>query len=171
VEYISSEKQNKIDGSNTTFYLKEVHNSIYQIGDYDNDGDVDTDDFEIYTLDTSSSPATRTAETVSTLSDRKLGKIVLDSAPASTKTLYATYSVAPLDENTPDQLIKQATAQLASALAFTNIDAKKLKGFRIGKIAVTKQTDGFNIFMNQYNDTIFKINQRISRFEDNISQD
>jgi len=169
VEYIDAEKENKIDGSNTAFYLKEIKDG-YQIGDYDNDGDVDTSDFYAYTIDTSTSPATRATVTVSTI-DKALGKIVLSAAPSTTKNLYVSYSVAPFDENTPAQLIKQAATQLVSALAFTNIDAKKLQSFTIGKIRIIRQSDGFNLFMNQYHDTVYKINQRINRFEDNISQD
>ena len=168
VEYIDAEKENKMDGSNTTFYVKDTHKSKFQLGDYDNDGDVDKDDFYVYTLDTSTSPATRATETVSTI-DRALGKFVLSSAPSTTENLYVTYSVAPLDENTPNTLLTEACAQLVAALAFTNINAKKLQGFTIGKIKVTKQSDGFNMMYKQYEDTMYRINMKINRFEENVN--
>jgi len=166
VSYIDSEKENKIDGSNTTFYLLDVHKNNLQIGDYDNDGDVDTSDFYVYTID---NEGTRSDYTVSTLDDKKNGKITLSSAPSTNETLYVTYSVAPLDEDTPDTLIKQACAQLTAALAFTKIDAKKLAGFTIGKVKVTKQSQAFQIYYDMYKRTVEKINQRVSEFQDNIS--
>src|SRR4030042_1776115 len=170
VQYIDSEKENKIDGSNKTFYLKEI-TANREIGDYDNDGDVDTSDFYLYTIDSSTSPATRTALTVTTLTSRTLGKIVVSSAPSTNQSLYVSYTVAPIDENTPHQLIKMAATQLVSAYAFTKINAKKIGSFTLGKIKVTKQSDAFELMYSQYERTVAKINAHMSFFEKNISGD
>lgn len=167
VKYISAEKENDIDGSNTTFYLKDVHDNHLHLGDYDDDGDVDTDDMEFYTLD-NSVPAVRTTYSVSSLDDTEIGKVTLSSSPTSDETLYVTYSVAPLDESGPDQLIKQACVQLTAALAYTKIKASKIGKFKIGKISVTQQgrDTPFAVFYDMYKNTVFKINARMAAFEE-----
>ena len=46
VVYISAEKDNEIDDSNTTFYTQK-----FPIGDYNNDGNISADDIKVYTID------------------------------------------------------------------------------------------------------------------------
>ena len=153
VEYISAEKENDIDGSNTTFYVKHPW-----IGDYNNDGQVTTADLYVYTID---SDGTRTVYTVSSIDDTRVGKFTLSSAPTSSEELYVTYASAPVDVETPDSLVKLACAQLAAALAFTRIDAGKAQSFRVGKIAVTKQTEGFTQFITEYRRTVNLIRSKV----------
>jgi hypothetical protein len=153
VRYIDSEKQNKIDGSNTVFYAKAVHNSMKEIGDYDDDGSVDEDDIYAYTIN---EEGTRTVYTVSSLDSANLGKFTLASAPSTSEVLFITYVVFPIKASS--NLIKVACSQLAAAYAFTQIDAVKLQAYRIGKVAVSKQRQGFSTLNAIYNQTIDRIN-------------
>ena len=152
IEYIDEVRENDIDSSNTTYYVKFWKD--YYIGDIDNDGSVDTTDITVYQVDADD---VETELTVSTITPDE-GKFVLSSAPDSSVDLYVTYVRAPLDEDTPHQMIKLACAQLVAALSFTRLDAKKIRSFRIGKVAVTKQSDAYNTFYNQYRRTINDIN-------------
>lgn len=159
VTYINNEKDNDIDGSNTTFYAREVHKSRKELGDFNNDGTVDEDDIEAYTID---AEGNRSSVTVSSVDDPKIGKFTLENAPASDDTLYITYSVAPLDESTPHKLVETACIQLTAAYAFTRIDSSKLGSFKIGKIRVGKQTEGFTKLYDGYKKTVRSINSRIT---------
>jgi len=152
IEWLDDVRENKINGENKTYYVK--YWKDYYIGDLNNDGTVNTDDVIVYQVDAND---VETQLTVSSVSPEE-GKFELASAPESTVELYVTYARAPLDEQTPHPLIKLACAQLTAALAFTRLDAKKLRSFRVGKIAVTKQSDAYNIFYNQYRRTINQIN-------------
>jgi hypothetical protein len=149
VIYISSEKKNDIDGSNKVFYTKN-----YPIGDSNDDGSVSVSDIYFYTL---KGDGTRTDYTVSAITDADKGKITLITAPPSGEEPYMTYYSCPISINTPHPLIKLACIQLTAALAFTRIDSKKVAGFRVGKIAVTKQSQAFTKYLDEYQRTIYLI--------------
>jgi hypothetical protein len=154
VEYISYEKENKTDGSNTTFYTKK-----YPIGDYDNDGEVLTGDIQAYTIDGS---GTRTTYSVSSIDDDEIGKFTLSSAPSSNETLYLTYVKAPLEEATPHYLIKKACIFLSAALAHTKVDTDKYKTLKLGRLSAMKFESEYTKYMTLYNDTVYQINDTLS---------
>ena len=104
VNYISTEKENKIDSSNTTFYTQK-----FPIGDYNNDGSISIADIKVYTIN---NEGTRTSYIVSSIDDADIGKFTLSSAPTQNENLYITYVKAPLDEETPHSLIKLACVYL-----------------------------------------------------------
>ena len=154
VEYIDDTRENLIDDSNTTYYVKFWKD--FYLGDLDNDGDVDTSDVEVIGVD---SDDVEHALTVSSVTHDE-GKIVLSSAPPSTYKLYITYARSPVDESTPNTLVKLAAAQLTAALSFTNLTAKNVSKFRVGKIAVTQQSEGYEKLFSAYQNTL----NRIRRF-------
>jgi hypothetical protein len=149
VLYINNEKENAIDGVNKTFYTKN-----YPIGDKNNDGTIGADDIYVYTL---SSTGVRTNYVVSTISNDEIGKFTLTTAPSNLEVLYLTYYSSTVDMETPHALVKLACAQLASALAFSSFDVKKVSKFRVGKIAVTETSRAFQYFMEEYRKTLQRI--------------
>lgn len=156
VRYIDSTRENKIDGSNTTFYVQWWKN--HYIGDLDNDGDVDSDDVIFYLVD---SDGTETTATVSSV-DVSTGKITLSSAPDSDNNCYITYAKAPLDENTPHFLIKKACVELTAALCYMRIDKNQITRVKLGKWTIFKQPDIFKDYYNRYRDTIYLIQNKIA---------
>jgi len=150
---IDSEKENKINGSNTTFYTRS-----WPLGDNDNSGTVDTDDVLVWSFD---STGARTALTVSSIDDVTLGKFTLSAAPESNVTLRVTYSWVPLgiNLNTPYKLVELACMQLSAAMAFMKVDPLILKQL--------DTVDGVNIpstskdYMRQYNETMVKLKSEI----------
>ena len=152
VENISTEKENDIDGSNTTFYVKHPY-----IGDRNNDGSITTDDIYVYTLD---SDGNRTDRTVTSV-DWKTGKFVLSSAPTSSEELYVTYVSTKIDCNAPHQLVKKACIELAAAIAYSKVEASNFR--RIGGLGglslVAPET--YNIYYQLYQRTLSKIRRTL----------
>ena len=150
VTYINSEKENDIDGSNTTFYVRHPW-----IGDYNNDGEVDESDFYVYTINNTGA---RTVYTVTSLDNARIGKFTLSSAPTSIETLYVSYSRATVDLTT-NKLVDMACIYLAAALATTKLDAGQLRTFRMGKVYVSREVSPYTDYMNKYRDLVMKIKQ------------
>ena len=154
VVYISAEKDNEIDDSNTTFYTQKV-----PIGDYNNDGNISADDIKVYTID---NDGTRASYTVSSIDDASIGKFTLSSAPSQTETLYISYVKAPLDEIVPHPLIKLACVYLSASLGHTMVGTDKYKTLKLGRLSVMKFGSEFSSNMNMYNSTINQINDTMS---------
>ena len=154
VEYIDNTKQNKIDGSNTTFYTKK-----YPIGDLDNDFNVTTSDIEAYSVD---GDGTKTTLTVSTITP-KTGAFTLDSAPNNVE-IYLTYKTSQLeiDRDNLHPLVKLACAFKAGALGFSKLNVGKYKNFRLGNMTIFKDNDAHKYLNSQYNETLARINDRRS---------
>ena len=153
VEYIDNEKQNTVNGTNTTFYTKD-----FPIGDYDGDSDVDTSDIKVYQF----SPTTgaRTELTVSTITPNE-GKFVLSSAPtAAAGKMTVTYNKSSLSVSTPDPLVKMATACLTAAWAYTKINVGKAPRWRIGSTQIWRDMESFNTWYSKYLQLVEQINNR-----------
>jgi len=157
--YIDQYRENKVDGSNATFYVQDSYK--YFLGDFSNDGVITIADVEVYIYDPSAK--TKTEATISSV-DWKLGKIVLSSAPASNTTVYITYARAPLDESTPHRLVKEACRALAASLAYMKIRAEDYQKLDLGDFSVTAYAGGqtknspFGIYSDVYQELMDKIN-------------
>jgi len=149
VLYIDSEKENTIDGVNTTFYVKYPY-----IGDADNDGSVDASDIIAYALDSESN---RSSISVSSVDDIETGKITLASAPQSGYELYFCYYQAPLDENTPHPLIKQACIALTAAMAYQRIPDGSVKSFRLGNFSIVRMKSTSAEYYEEYYNIVRRI--------------
>ena len=154
VSNISVEKENLVDGRNTKYYT-----AHFPIGDRDDNGVVSGIDVYAYTLD---SDGARTQIVVSGITNSELGgPLWLTTPPSSNIRLYFTYFSSPVDMEAPHRLVNLACSQLAAALCFTRIDVTKVQSYRIGKIAVMRQSQAFDIFRRQYYDTINRIRQEM----------
>jgi len=131
VQFIDDVRENKIDGSNTVYYVRASW--CWFLGDYDNDGDVDTSDVVVYEYD---SDDNKTELSVSSVDEE--GKITLSTAPESTSKVTITYAYAPVSEYTPDPLLKLATMQLSAAMAFSKIHARDWSKLSLGKLSVSR---------------------------------
>ena len=156
VTEIDDEKENDIDGSNTTFYTR-----FFPVGDLNNDFEVDENDIEVYSID---SEGTRTTLTVTTVYP-STGKFILSSAPASTiAKLLITYkqSQLRLDRSNLHPLVKTACTLLAGAWAFSKLNTGKSPHWRIGNTLVIRDTQAYNTMMHRYQAILASINDRIS---------
>ena len=160
IEQIDLTRENKIDGSNKTFYVKKSFE--WYIGDADDDGDVDTDDITVYKY---ASDGTKTEMTISEIYPNE-GKFVLEDAPESGSTLTVTYVYAPVSESDPHPMLKQACAYLAAALAFTRIETGYYEKLQLGKLTLQNMTSGFTQFYRLYERILHMLKSRMTRRTD-----
>lgn len=165
---LSGEKENDIDGSNKTFYLRGTHLSELQVGDRNDDGVVDASDLNVYQIDGDDNRVTNLNVT---LQDKNIGKLQVEDASGNALEdgdLYASYELAPVDEDGygtdfssggPDRRVETACAQLTAAYAFTNVEASKLKDFSVGDVTINSQSEGASIMRQEYRNTVKKITQ------------
>ena len=161
IGYIDVERENTLDGSNKTFYIADVYrDSGNYLGDYDNDGDVDTSDVAIYSINSS---GTKTTYTVSTV-DATLGKITLSTAPSLSETLYASYIYFPLPYN--HALVTQACRELTASYCFDYLEFGQVKQIREQGTAYYRHTDAGKEMMKRYRTTVNEIiASRLSRVD------
>lgn len=152
VKYISPERENKVDGTNKTFYIQ-----FWPLGDKDNNGSVSITDIYAYSID---ADGLRTARTLESIDNVELGKFTMVTAPPSDETFYISYFSTPLLIEPPHMLIRTACIQLTAALCYTKIDASKIKKFRVGKVSIMQQSEAYDTFYNNYQRTINKIRSK-----------
>lgn len=162
VLWIDKTRENKIDSSNTTYYVKNW--KMYYIGDRNNSGSVTIADIKVILVNNDDEESEATVSSIT----HDEGKFVLSTAPTSSTAneMYVTYVISPVDESTPHSLITQACSFLTAAYAFTRIDAKKIAQFSIGKVRVTRQSQAFDIYYKEYQ----KVLNRIRRYPLRISK-
>lgn len=173
VSKINNDKENIIDGNNTEFYLKEVHNSFRELGDLNDDGIVDSKDIKIW------SDKTDNNIEVQEILDAETGKYVAKEEVSdgvfepisSTEDIYVRYRHAPVSVAEPNSMVEVACAQLTGAYCFSNIETSKLKNFSIGDVTIRKQTQGFSLMMDQYTESMRRIvNRELIAFDKNKNE-
>lgn len=155
IEYIDTTRRNRIDGSNTTFYVERWEK--YYIGDSDNDGTISTVDVAVYQIATD---GTETQVNLSSI-DQDYGQFVVAAAPSAGVRLEITYYSAPVDMSTPHQLIKQACVYLTAAMCNAKINFGKATSFRAGNTSITRDMDAYNRFYELYQKTIESLRDMI----------
>jgi len=161
VLYIDEYRQNKIDGNNTTYYVKNWKGKY--LADMDNDGDVDTDDIEVIIADPTND--TETSATVSSISASE-GKFVLSSAPSSGKRLYITYEWCYRDPSTPDPLIELACTLLTAAYCYAKINIGRAPQVAFGNTRIYRHIDSFDHYYQRFLKVVAQINNRMSDYKE-----
>jgi len=156
IEYIDDVRENKIDGSNTTFYVSKSF--LWYLGDYNNDGAVTVDDIVVYEYKNDD-----TKEQLTVTSIDEVGKFVVSTAPASTSYITATYSYCPISEQQPHALIKKACIELTAAMAFSKIHARDWDRLSIGKLSISRARleRPFDLYYRKYRNTLNIIRSRM----------
>ena len=159
VEYIDDYRQNKLDGSNTTFYIPQSWS--WYFGDRNNSGTITIDDVEAWEY---KSDSTREQLTVSTIDEK--GKIVVSTAPAATSTaLKLNYVYSPVSENglSCDMLIKLATAYMTASLASLKLEARDNWSVNLDRLKLKNTPKAYYTYKEQYYDVLERINYRARR--------
>lgn len=155
IEYIDGYRENDIDGSNTTFFVKNWEGKY--IADRDNDGDVDISDIEVFEVDESAD--TETSMTVSSITHNK-GKFVLSTAPVTGKYYYITYKWSYVDTSTPSPLVKMACVLLSAAWAHAKINWGTAPSVSFGNTRILRHMESFDKFYRQYQRIVNQINNK-----------
>ncbi len=155
ITWIDNTRQNKIDGSKTTYYVQNWHGKF--LADRDNDGGVDTGDVIVYQV---TSEGTETKLTISAI-DSDDGNITLDSAPESGVRLFITYSWAYKDPSTPDELIKLACINLTAAYCYAKINIGRAVRTDFGNTRIIRHMDSFKHYHDRYLDLVRQVNSKM----------
>ena len=151
VQYIDNTRQNKLDGSNKTFYVK---NSITNyFSDKNDDGELTVSDIKVV-LEADDELST---VTVSTIDEE--GSFVLASAPAQdTAAMYVTYCYSYYDITIPDKLINLLATYLSASYSILVVDSGLPYMTKLGNISISvpiantmyKQfNDRYNVLLNK----------------------
>ena len=152
VSYIDSTRKNTLDGSNTTFYVRNWEGKY--LADMNNDGDVDTNDIKVYQV---ASDGTETELTVSSITHDE-GKFVLSSAPSSDVRLYVTYEWCYKDVSTPDQLVKMACVFLTASYCYGKLNIGMSPNLKFGNQSITRDMNSPEYYRRRAYDLINDIN-------------
>ena len=152
ISYIDGTRQNDIDGSNTTYYIKNWKGNW--ISDYNYDGSIDTSDITVYAV---ASDDTETTATVSSITSSE-GKFVLDTAYASSYNLYVTYAYTFIDPETPDPLLELACTYLTAAYAYLKRDAGLDGTQKFGNVTINqKLSSSYGEYYNRYKEIMNRL--------------
>ena len=160
IDYIDETRENKIDGSNTTYYVKNWKGKY--LADMDNDGDVDTDDIIVYQV---ASDGTETKLTVSSV-DADDCKFILNSAPSSGVKLYVTYEWCYKDPSVPDPLIKLACILITSAYCYGKINIGMAPQTAFGNVKIYRHINSFDIYYKRFLEVVSKINNQMPDYKE-----
>ena len=156
IEYIDSYRQNKIDGSNTTFYVKNWKDRY--LADMNDDGTVDVNDIEVIIADPTTN--SETTATVSSISPSE-GKFTLSSAPTAGQKLYVTYEWCYRDPSEPDPLIALACTLLVSAYCYAKINIGRAPQVAFGNTKIYRHIDSFDHYYQRFLKIVSQINNRL----------
>jgi len=153
-------RENKIDGSNTEYFVQKSWD--WFLFDLNSDGDVNTSDAEVWLYD--SADDSKTAATVSAIDE--VGKITLSSAPAeATDYVKITYRYAPVSIDDP--LVNTACTLLTAAYCYLKLRADEADTIGLGPIRVSFKSKTFDSYFKQYQDVVYSI-KKLPRRVDKI---
>lgn len=156
IEYIDNTRENDIDGTNTTFYIKNWEGKF--IADRNDDGAVSTSDIEVVKVATD---GTESSVALSSI-DASKGKFIVSSAPGSDYTLYVTYNWSYADCATPAPIVKMACVLLTIAWAQMKLNVGKAPQASFGNVKFFRHMSAFEKYYKEYQRIVDKINNRMA---------
>ena len=149
IKQFSDIKLNTIDGSNTTYYVKNGF-----IGDLNDDFEVTASDVEVW----GEKEGVRTDFTVSSV-DASEDQYTLSAALANDGSIYYhKYKFARQRMDTPAPIVQVAALQIVAAWAMSKLNVGKATRFHLGNMTVFRDTNAYEHYMRRYDETIAKIN-------------
>jgi hypothetical protein len=163
VRPIDNTRENKIDGSNTIFYVQNWR-GVY-LGDMDNDGDVDISDVIVRQV---TSTGTESTLTVSAIDDDDM-KITLTTAPSSGVYLYIDYAYSYVRQGEVDNMVKLACTYLTAAYCYAKINIGRAPSINFGSTSLTRHMQSYNHYMERYQDMVKQILERGGMIRSEVS--
>jgi len=155
VEYVDSTRENEIDGTNTTYYIKNWKGKF--LADMNNDGDVDTDDIIIYSVASDGTETKLTGSSDISSIDVSACSFTLATAPDNV-TLYVTYEWCYKDPYTPDPLIKLACTLLSSAYCYAKVNIGRAPQINFGNMRIYRHMASFDHYYKRFLTVVTQIN-------------
>lgn len=156
IKYLSPTRENEIDGTNKTYYIKNWEGNF--ISDANFDLSVTITDLTLVAVSTNDS----------TESSVTINSLVYDSGSFEVTTaqnnvdLFLDYSYSSFNPVTPDPLLKIATEYLTASYAYMRIDSGQKKKVRFGNVSITNSTGSESssaFFANKYKDILLQLNE------------
>ena len=151
---IDETRENKINGSNTAFYVRKW---MQHIADMNNDGKVTTNDITVYQVDSAS---VETQLAVSSISPDE-GKFVLATAPSGGVKLYVTYEWCYVSEYIPHALVKLACEYLTTAFAFEKVERGLSPQQVYGNVKIYRDMAAGSDSHKRYREVVTQINSQM----------
>jgi len=155
VSYIDQTRTNKIDSSNTTYYLRNWKDKF--IADMDNDGTIDTSDLTVYQV---ASDGTETTLTISSIDTDNLS-FTLSAAPVGGVKLYVTYEWCYRNPATPDALIKLACTLLSASYCYAKVNIGMAPQQSWGNVRLYRHMTSFDHYYQRYLKIVSQINSLV----------
>ena len=162
VVQIDNTRTNKINGTNTTFYVQNWKGKY--IGDSNDDGAITATDVVVHLV---ASDNTESTATVSSVTSGE-GKYVLSSAPTdqTAAEMYVTYNWCFVDPSTPSAKISLACAFLVIAYAYEKINRGMSPQQVYGNVRFMRDMRAGNEFFKKYEAEVSKINDEMGDYEE-----
>lgn len=157
---IDNTRKNTIDGSNTTFYVKNWEGKY--IGDYNDDGSITTGDMTVYYV---GSEGTETTTTLSSI-DSNDGKFVVTTAPSTSQSMFINYDWTYIDPDTPSKTLVLATSLLVAAYSYEKINRGMSPQQVYGNVRFMRDMRAGNDYFKRYEEIISKINSNMGDWEE-----
>jgi hypothetical protein len=159
VQYIDETRQNEIDGTNKTYYIKNWKGNF--ISDFNYDFSVNASDVTMYSVDGNGNELEVSIDSVT----YDEGKIVV-TTEQNNVDLYITYVYTYFDPVNPDPLLKLATEYLAGAYTYMRINSSQKKQVKFGNVTITNgigKESAYNFLFDKYMDIIRQLNENTGR--------
>lgn len=162
---IDDTRENTIDGSNKTFYVRKWEGKY--IADSNDDGIVDDSDVTVYLV---ASDNTETTATVSSVTSNE-GKFVMAVAPTdqTASSMYISYNWAFEDPSTPSAKISLACAFLTIAYAYEKINRGMSPQQVYGNVRFMRDMRAGNEYFKRYESQVSKINDSMGDYEESLT--
>ena len=152
--YLDNTRKNRIDGTNTDYYVINWRGKF--LSDRDNDGDVDTSDVTVYQVNFDGVETTLSVSAI----DVDEGKITLSSAPPTNVRLYITYSWCWKNPSTPDNNIKLATTYLTASLIYEKLNRGLSPSQVYGNVRFMRDMQAGSEYYRRYQEMITRITSK-----------
>jgi len=116
IHYINITRQNRLDGINKTFYVRNWFGKY--LGDVDNDGAITKSDITVIQRDNND---VETELTVSSINVDNMS-FTLSAVPSSDVELFVSYKYSYFDMSTPDQRIKDLARYLCLMKSYFDLE-------------------------------------------------
>ena len=146
-------RQNKIDGSNTVFYVRNWFGKFF--ADRNNDETVTTGDIIVHQVDTIGNETTLTVSSI----DDDDSNITLSTAPSSGVRLFITYSYSYVRQlsGSVDPRLKLATTFLAAAYGYAKVNWGRAPSSQYASTKLTRHMEAYNEYYKRYLELIKQI--------------
>lgn len=154
IDYIDETRQNKIDGSNKTYYVSKWKDNFF--GDTNSDGSVTTSDIIVYAVYSDGTETIPTIASISTVNK----SFTLTTAVNSSYRLYVSYTTCFRNSATPDPLIALACKYFAASMCYAKVNIGRSPEVNFGNQRILRHMASSDFYFKKAMSIVDEINYR-----------